>query len=232
MATTAATKGAKPRSKGKRGQPTALDRAVPLHAKILPSGAALAELIATGMAIKEAAQHVGVDPSGAMKCLGDGRVVAGMLWEGRLAPSRLTAYQRHALEYFRLVDAAEVAAEHLHTDALRRHATGGNIRKRTTEVRDDKGQLVSTTTMTEELPPDPRVSLFWLERRRPDRYGRVERREHALVGGDPQVGVASPRDRLAEALAQIARRKEQGAGVVAAMHGGVIDVPSTEAASA
>lgn len=223
MATTAAAAGAKPRQKGRRGQPTALDRPVPLHATILPSGEALAELVRTGLPIKEAAQALGLDWSGAYRCLGDGRVVAGLLWEGRLEPDQLTDYQRAALDYFHLVDAAEAEALAIHTRVIQEAALGGHhVRKRTTRTYNAKGEETGRTETEEVIPPDLRASVFWTERRRPDLFGRTERREHALVGGDATVGTASPREKLAEALAQIARRKEQGAGVVAAM--GVIDL--------
>lgn len=226
MATTAAATGAKPRTTGKRGKPTVLDRPVPLHAVILPMGEAIAELIRTGLPIKEAAQALGLDVSGAYRCLGDGRVVAGLLWEGRLEEPQLTDYQQAALDYFQRVDRAEAEALALHTRAIEKHATGGNVRTRETITYDKDGTETGKTVTTEILPPKLEASVFWTERRRPDLFGRTERREHALVGGDATVGVASPREKLAEALAQITRRKAAGAGVVAAM--GVIDVDEIE----
>lgn len=224
MAAAAATAGAKATRKanGQAGKPHTLDRPVPVYATILPSGEALAELVRTGLPIKEAAQALGLDWSGAYRCLGDGRVVAGLLWEGRLEDDQLTDYQQAALRYFHLVDAAEAEAIALHTRALASHAQGGNVRTRETVTLDKDGNEVGKTVTTETLPPDVRATTFWLERRVPGLFGRTERREHALVGGDATVGVASPREKLAEALAQITRRKAAGAGVVAAM--GVIDV--------
>lgn len=226
MASRAATTGARQRTAAKRGRPTSLDLPVPLHGTVLPQGEAIAKLVRTGLPVKEAAQALGLDYSAAYRCLGDGRVVAGLLWEGRLTEADLTDFQAAALAFYHHVDKAEAEAIALHTSALAKHATGGNVRRRTVTTYDSAGQVTGTQTTEEILPPEVRASTFFLERRRPDEWGRTERREHAIVGGEATVGTARPLDRLLDALDQIERRKAAGAGIAAALD--AIDVTETD----
>ncbi len=216
MASRAADEGADQQVTGKRGRPTTLTRPVPVHGDILPQGEAIARMVRTGLSVRDAAKALGLSVDAAYRCLGDGRVVAGLLWEGRLTEDRLTEFQQAALRFYDVVDKAEAEAVALHTSAIARHAQGGNVRRVTTKQYDAQGNQIGETVREEVIPPDLKASTFYVERRRPQEWGRAERHEIALVDGGQVVQTASPLDRLAQALEEIERRRNEGARVIEA----------------
>lgn len=225
MASRAATEGTKPRTgRTKRGQPTALTRPIPLHGEILPQGEAIAQLIRTGLPIREAARSLGLSHDAAYRCLGDGRVVAGLIHEGRLNRADLTEFQAAALDFYDVVDRAEAEALALHASVHAAIVRGGHVRQRTVIHYDDQGRETGRTVHQDVLPPDRQATEFWMERRRPDLFGRAERLELALGHDSPEVGTARPVDRLREHLADIRRRTEAGRAVLATVDLGDDDV--------
>jgi hypothetical protein len=221
MASNAATAGApKAKRPGQRGKPTKLTQPTILHGEILPHGEAIARLIRTGMPLREAALALGLDWSGAYKALGEGRAVASMILEGRHDPDKLTPYQAACLDYFHKVDRAEAEGLALVSSALTGLIAGGHVRRRTEVLYDAQGNETGRKVVEDVLPPDRQAQQFWLERRRPDLYGRAERVELALGADGPVVQTASPRDRLIQALADINRRKTAARDV--------IDIPDQE----
>lgn len=218
MASRAAEAGQKirPRDDDEIGRRASLDRPVPLHGEVMPQGEAIARLVRTGLSIKDAAKALGLSHDAAYRCLGDGRIVAGLLYEGRLDREALTTFQAQALAFYDLVDKAEAEALALHTSAIAKHAQGGNVRRVTTIQYDDAGQEVGRTVREEIIPPDLKASTFFTERRRPQEWGRAERHEIAMVDGPGVVQTASPLDRLTAALEEIERRRTEGARVIEA----------------
>jgi hypothetical protein len=221
MASRAATEGApKAKRPGQRGKPTKLTQATVLHEEVLPHGEAIARLVRTGMPLKEAAMALGLDWSGAYKALGEGRAVASLILEGRHNPDKLTPYQAAALDYFQRVDRAEAEGLALAATALSTVMAGGHVRRRTEILYDAAGNETGRKVVEDVLPPDRQAQQFWLERRRPDLFGRAERVELALGADGPVVQTASPRERLVQALADIERRKTAARDV--------IDIPDQE----
>lgn len=198
---------------GQRGQPTALTRPVALHAEVFTQGEAIARLVRTGLSIKDAAKACGLESDRAYKALGDGRVIAGALHAGTLTPDGLTTYQQAAHDYYLLVDKAEAEATALHTSALARHAQGGHKRRREVVTYDAAGNETGRQVVEEDIPPLLGATTFWLERRRPDLFGRVDRHELVPPAGETTADT-SPLDRLNEALDAIARRSDAAAAVI------------------
>ncbi len=218
MASRAATDGTpRARATGKgSGRPTRLAAPIPVHGDVLPQAEAIARLVRTGLSIKDAAKALGLSHDAAYRCLGDGRTVASLLLEGRLTREGLTEFQQAAWTFYDLVDKAEAEALALHTSAIARHAQGGNVRRVTTVNYDAQGNEIGRTEREEIIPPDLKASTFYVERRRPQEWGRAERHEIALVDGGAVVQTASPLDRLAQALEEIERRRSEGARVIEA----------------
>lgn len=206
-------------SRKRAGRPPAITRkAVDEFGQVWTVGEQVCAYLRDGLPIDDIAALVGINPTTIYRAQGEGHAVESLILEGRLDPGKLTRYQTAALGFCKAIRQAKADAVELRLRALSVLAEGGHVKRRTVTTYEitpsGERKAIGETVQEDVLPPDRAAAQVWLERRRPDLFGKVERIEHALGAEGPTVQTASPKEKLREALEAIERRKAQASAVI------------------
>jgi hypothetical protein len=222
---TAARKAAPKRNgtPAKPGRPHDLDRPVQFGGTQLPAADAVVAIMSSGEPLSLAARACGLNPDTVYTWRSDGQRIWSQLTEGKLDETKLTDYQAAALRFSEGASRAEAEAEALMAARIGAAAAGGFVQRREVIEYDRDGNELGRKVTEATIPPDPKASMFWLERRASQRWGRAQRIELAAGAEGPVVQTESPLERLSEALAEIEQRRSKGRAQLAA-----VEITATE----
>ncbi len=184
------------RTKPKTGRPTVVNKPVKLDdGSVVTAGQMVIDKLRLGLTHQDAVDSAGISRQTFHTWRLQGARLRAQALDGRM----LTAEERRAVAFLDDVEKAEALAVADRLAIIDGAARGGSIVTKTTVKTDADGNVTETTVVTETLRPEWTAAAWWLERKRPNEFGR----RLALTGAEG--GPLIPQDDAARGLADSLR---------------------------